>query len=145
MSQGEASAPIEDDEYLYRRIPRSTGWFRDGVVSPVAFRPTRNDTTGLSLEREHFCKPEEVAAHGTNPSGYYVARVRAGKIRSLELEVVPTPLVHLGHAELPGLRFDNRRTDHAQEWQVKLAEFATREEVLGPYPGSQPNAAQAGT
>jgi isoleucyl-tRNA synthetase len=134
MSKAEPSVPLDDDEYLYRRIPVKPGWFQDGVVSPEAFKPTKNDTTGLSLERAIFCSPEEAAAHGTNPSGYYIARLKAADIRMLGLDVVPKPSAQPGHAEVPELTFGNRKADQAQEWQLELAEIAAREGVLGPYP-----------
>ena len=43
--------PISDDEILYRRISASTGWYdpsRTPSLEPEAFRPNRNDTSGIS-------------------------------------------------------------------------------------------------
>jgi hypothetical protein len=137
MSEVDDSSRVEDHEYQYRRIPVSTGWFQEGVVSPLAFRPNPNDLTGLSLERAILCSPEEAAGHGRSGRTYYVVRVKAADIRDLGLDVQPKPSVHPGHSEIPGLRYDNRRTDAAEEWQVKLAELASREQSFGPYPGLQ--------
>ncbi|HUY33417.1 MAG TPA: hypothetical protein VMV69_11770 [Pirellulales bacterium] len=36
MSSIEGAEPIADDELLYRRIPVSTGWYDDGLVSVSA-------------------------------------------------------------------------------------------------------------
>ena len=138
MLQVEPMARVEDEEYLYRRIPVKTRWFWDGVVRREAFRPNERDGTGLSLERAIFCSPEEAAAYGTNPSGYYIAKIKAGDIRTLGLDVLPKPSGHPGHAELPGLNHRTGKTSQAKEWQVQLADLATREGVLGPYRAGQP-------
>jgi hypothetical protein len=132
MSQADPTDPIADEEYLYRRVPVKTGWVRDGVVDPYAFRPNVNDVTGLSLERASFGSPEE-AARGRSSSGYYITRVKAKHIRDLGLVIVSKPTERPGHVELPGLTYENRRANQAEEWQVQLADLATHEGVLGPY------------
>ena len=46
--------PVADHEILYRRIPANSGFYDprvDPKPSPLAFRPTQLDTTGLSLAR----------------------------------------------------------------------------------------------
>ena len=53
MSDG--SEPIADHEILYRRIPAASGFYDplvDPNPSPLAFRPTKQDTTGVSRARE---------------------------------------------------------------------------------------------
>jgi hypothetical protein len=137
MSQADPSDPIDGDEYLYRRVPVVTNRVRDQCVDPHAFRPNEKDTTGLSLERARLTSPED-AARGPSGGGYYIARVRARDIRDLGLVIVPRPSVRPGHVELPGLTYENRRTDQAEEWQVQLADLATREGVLGPYHVGEP-------
>jgi hypothetical protein len=133
MSQADPSDPIDDEEYLYRRVPVKMGWVRDQSVDPHAFRPNPNDITGLSLERARLASPED-AARGRGSSGYYIARIKCKDIRDLGLAVAPTPSDDRpGHVELPGLTYENRKSDQAEEWQVQLADLATNEGVLGPY------------
>jgi hypothetical protein len=105
MSQADPSDPIDDEEYLYRRVPVKSGWIKDQRVDPHAFRPNQNDTTGLSLERERFASPEDVA-RGRNRQDYYVARVKARHIRDLGLVPVARPSDRPGHVELPGLTYE---------------------------------------
>jgi hypothetical protein len=45
MAQGDD--PVDPDEILFRRIPASTGWYDPPSLAPEAFRPNKNDTTGL--------------------------------------------------------------------------------------------------
>ncbi len=55
MSDG--TEPIDDMEILYRRIPVSQGYYDpkvDSKPSPLAFKPTKSDTTGLSLYRAKY-------------------------------------------------------------------------------------------
>jgi len=55
MSDG--SEPVADHEILYRRIPATSGFYDPRVdpnPSPLAFRPTQLDTTGLSLSRAKY-------------------------------------------------------------------------------------------
>lgn len=134
MSQAGPSGPIDDDEYLYRRVPvKMVGWVRDQRVNHHAFRPNSNDTTGLSLERASLGSPED-AARGRSSAGYYIARVKYKDLRELGLEVVPKPTDDRpGHVELPRLNYENRKSDQAEEWQVQLADLATNEGILGPY------------
>jgi hypothetical protein len=140
MSQADPSDPIGEQEYLYRRVPAKIGWVQGQQVDPHAYRPTREDTTGLSLERESLASPED-AARGRSSSGYYIAKIKCKDIRDLGLVIAPKPTEERpGHVELPGLTYENRRSDRAEEWQVQLADLATREGILGPYHvgGSRP-------
>jgi hypothetical protein len=64
MSDG--SEPVADHEILYRRIPATSGFYNphiDPNPSPLAFRPTQLDTTGLSLSRAKY-KTLEQAGQG---------------------------------------------------------------------------------
>ena len=53
----DGSEPIADHEIPYRRIPAASGFYDplvDPNPSPMAFRPTTQDTTGLSLSRAKY-------------------------------------------------------------------------------------------
>ena len=129
--------PVGDDELLYRRIPASTGWYDpelDSAPSRLAFNPNMNDTSGLSLFRAKHTTLRE-AAEGQPGKAYYVATLRAGDLRKKRIEVRPKPLPHRpGHVELPGLTYQNRRSDQAQTWMYILAEQLCLR-VEGPFPG----------
>ena len=123
MSDG--TEPIADDELLYRRIPVSQGYYdpaNDPRPSPLAFKPTRNDTTGLSAHRAKYATIEQ-AARGRPGKSYYVAVLRAGDMRAVGIDVLPRSLEDdPGHAEIPGLTFENRKSMPYYEWQTLLAE-----------------------
>ncbi len=122
MNAPEGNAPIADDELLLRRIPASTGWIDDKGVSSLAFRPNRNDGTGLSISRAEPFKTVKQAARGRPGKSYYVAVLRAGDLRRAGIEVRPAPLPDdPGHAELPDLTYQDRKTDDALQWADLLA------------------------
>src|SRR5436853_376798 len=70
--------PVDHSEFVYRRIHPT--FFNDALPVPVlfeAFRPTRNDVSGLSVIRALFAKPQDTLAGG-DPNkvvGYYIARL----------------------------------------------------------------------
>ena len=114
------SAPIDDDEILYRRIPAALNLYDPNAeprLLPDAFRPNQNDTTGLSVYRARYRAIEDVA-RGREGKKYYVAVLRAGD---------------LGHAELPGLTYQDRKSDEALEWKALLAQQLCLR-VEGPFP-----------
>ncbi|MDP6110621.1 MAG: hypothetical protein QF437_13410 [Planctomycetota bacterium] len=98
--------PVNPDEILFRRIPASTGWYRPGdspPLEPEAFRPNKNDITGLSVFREKYISTER-AAQGRPGKSYFVAVFRAGDLIDAGMRVVPRPLEdHPGHAEIESL------------------------------------------
>jgi hypothetical protein len=121
MANLSGSEPIADDEILYRRIPVSQGWVDEAGVSPAAFRPHRNDTTGLSVYRAKY-KPLETAAQGQSASGYYIAAFLARDARAYRIDIQPSPLADdPGHAEMPSLTYDLRSSEQAVEQQRVLA------------------------
>ena len=130
------SAPIEDDEILYRRIPIAQGWYdpaNDSKPSPQAFRPRKDDDTGLSLVRDGEYNTIEEAANGPSPYGYYVAILQVDELRKHGLTVVPSPVEGIrGHVELTDLTYANRKTNNAQNIMLKLAEELTSR-VEGPF------------
>lgn len=100
-----------------------------------------NDTTGLSVTRAgskshpEFLTPGEVAAMGSNSSGYYVAVLRVGDLRNHGIEVVAKPLLpeNPGHAELPMLTYATRKTSDAKDAASLLSGKLTIR-VEGPFP-----------
>jgi len=135
MSLSDEPGPVSDEEYLYRKIPVSTGWYDPDVSkkpSPRAFHPRKNDPTDLSVDRATYTTIER-AARGQSKQGYYVAILRVSDLRAKGMDVVPKPLPeNPGHAEILGLNSQTRGSDQAKEWEVLLAHELTLE-VKGPF------------
>jgi hypothetical protein len=117
--------PISNDEILFRRIPVSTGWYdpsRTPPLEPEAFRPNRNDLTGISFSREKY-ETVDRAAQGRPGKSYYVAAFRAGDIRASGMRVVSSPTPDdPSHAEIADLTYDSRKSKQTMEWRALLAE-----------------------
>lgn len=97
--------PISDDEFLLRRVLR--GDVDVNLPVPVqreGFRPTTRDIDGISLFRERFVSPSEVANGNKGPTEYYVIRLRASDIRGLGLSILPDVKDDQlpGHSLIPG-------------------------------------------
>jgi len=139
MPGADGTEPIDDAEFLYRRVPDSQRWYDPKThpqLSPEAFRPQRHDLTGISLYRDRY-KAIEDAAKGREGKRYYVAVLRAGDLRAGGIEVVPRPCENdPGHVEIPGLNYEARKTQQVREWKVRLAHNLTLE-VRGPFPPSE--------
>lgn len=120
--------PVTDDEFLYRRVPvdwcsRSTG------LSDQAFAPHRtNDVTGLSVVRAKY-KSSEEAAKGQPGRSYYVAVLAVADLKRHGIDVVAVG--EPGHAELPDLNRDNRKTEKTLQLQRLLVKMCLR--VEGPF------------
>lgn len=115
MPGQDGTEPVEKNELLFRRIPVSMGWCDENGVSPEAFDPRPDDTSGISLYREKYKSLQEVA-RGKSRKGYFVGVLLAGDLTDRGLVAVPRPEEDdRGHVELPSLRFDNRRTPEASE------------------------------
>ena len=120
--------PVDQNEFLYRRIPHA--FFRPTL--PVlfliaAFRPTTNDTTGLSVFRAAFLRPEDTLANvpPARRNDYYVASLAVSDLRALGLTVVPEPDPQgpPGHAVIPELSWAAYQADK-NRLKVVLVELA---------------------
>lgn len=138
MSAEDGAEPIEDDEFLLRRI--SLVYYnheRDEHPAVQSFVPTKHDSTGLSLYRLKYNTLEEVAAGGKRfkDKGYYVAMLRAGDLREHGMEVTPDPSKrNRGHAEIRSLNFENRNSDESAGFSHILA-LKLCKWIKGPYKG----------
>lgn len=133
METGDGTEPVGLDEFLYRRIPVSTGWYSPMAgLSPRAFRPREDDATGLSLTRSQYASPEE-AARGSGAAGYYVAVLPVARLVDAGLSAVPRPLPdNKGHVEITELNYGNRKSARSLEIMTALAQTVTSE-VVGPF------------
>ena len=133
---------IADEEFLYRRVPASTGWFEPatGILKPEAFGPHKQrDMTGISVTRAKF-KSIEQAAQGQPGKSYFVAVLCVGDLRKANFTVRPQPNVpggyDISHAELPDLNAGNYKATETLERQRELAERLCLR-VEGPFKDSE--------
>lgn len=132
MPHQSGNEPIDDEEILYRRIPVSMGWYsEDTGLSPEAFEPRNDETTGISVYRAKY-KTLEAAAKGLSKKGYFVAEFRVGDLRAAGMDIVSRPLPNdPGHAELPSLRCDNRESIEALNHKSLLTSLPLS--IQGPF------------
>ena len=133
----EPDDPIADDEVLYRRIPASMGWFTPpSELNSSAFSPDKSrDITGISISRNKYNTPEDVARRGGEGRFYYIAVFLAGDLRRAGIRVVPRPTFSdPGHAEIPDMNVENRKEQQTLERRRVLAEELCLE-VIGPFLG----------
>jgi hypothetical protein len=132
--------PVGDHEFILRRVPAS---YYDGAlpvpIQRAAFRPNRNDDTGISVYRERFVlQPADVvlAVAPEKRGKYYVCRLIVRDVTKLELTVQPEPATDgiRGHCVIPELSWSNYDTDHDRMAEIghELAILASRDIVLRP-------------
>jgi hypothetical protein len=125
------------EEFVLRRIHRNhVDAGPPPVVGFTAFRPTMEDTNGLSVYRDQFISPREVASGGRKPGEYYVVRLPVRALHDLGLTVVGDEQADApaGHALLPELSLDACQKDKVRlrAIQVRLAELASQHVVHYP-------------
>lgn len=118
--------PIQPDEYVLRRINNNRDWYKpelDQPVTRVACSPFKKDIDGLSVFRERFISPAELAAAGPHPDGYYVARLLVSEIQKLGLTLVPAPLPGgpKGHTIIPELNYTAASNSATKPWAKDVA------------------------
>ncbi len=112
------------------------------VVLPSAFRPTPDDTDGLSVyldERLGGPPPTAVAAAGRGGGdSYIVVRLLVGDLRSMGLDVIvkDVPDGLPGHAVIPKLNVTDyqagKQSKRSQKlFQMKLSELA-KDAIVSP-------------
>jgi hypothetical protein len=118
-------------------VPASQNWvdLDANTVDPLAFRPRESDTTGLSVGRAKYESSEEEAARGSNGRRFYIAILSVCRMQAARIKVMPRPLANYpGHAEIPELTFENRRTDRAREVVQLLRDCVVA--IEGPFDGA---------
>lgn len=123
--------PISPDEYLLRRVPfdENNKPIDPELAQPVsrlAFRPSSKDVDGISLFREKFVTPEQIAnLHRENSKGKecYVVRVKAKDLfdPSVGVKVIPNKIDALpGHALIPEINIGYKLNKEAKRSCVDL-------------------------
>jgi hypothetical protein len=135
MSQ--VSPCLADEEFVLRRIHKNQVTAGPPpVIGFVGFRPTPEDTAGLSVYREKLVSPALVAGSGRKPGEYYVVRLSVLSLRQLGLTVVAEEQAEglAGHALIPELSLAAYQQEKARlrELQVRLAELANQNIVHFP-------------
>lgn len=120
--------PVDQNEFVYRRIPRAFFQPTPPVLFLIAaFRPTANDTTGLSVFRAGFLRPEDTRANvdPARRNDYYVVSLAVAELQALGLTVVPEPDPQgpPGHVVIPELNWTAYKADKGR-LKVVLAELA---------------------
>jgi hypothetical protein len=125
----EEQLPVDVTENVLRRIHKD---HFDGSLRipfrPAAFKPTESDRDGLSVFRERFVSPSEVASGGRTPGVYYVVRLAVQDLQRLDLSVLPTPGQLPGHAVIPELNraFYENEKQRSKNLQLELCRLASR-------------------
>ena len=122
------SDPVEAGELVMRRILNKSEFVNLELELPVnrlAFRPTSDDTDGISLYRSAFTTAATIANSGSNPLGYFVAEIATENVRDEGLSVVQDPLSDgpRGHCLIPEIRVETRDATKLQ--QFALARLAS--------------------
>jgi hypothetical protein len=123
MSPRDRQGLVGQDEFVLRRIHRNhcqTDLPR--VIHFAAFRPSHEDTRGLSVFRERSVSAAQVAASGRKPGEYFVARLSVQSLRDLGLTVVPDADASTlpGHALIPELALADYERDKPRLKDVLL-------------------------
>lgn len=139
MPMADESLAVGQDEFVLRRI--HLVYFDPGLPTPVAtgaFRPTSNDTTGLSVFRERFATAADILADlaAEKRDQYCVARLGVAHLMALGLTVIAEPDAAgpAGHSVIPGLSLQAYHADKLRLKQVlvELAKLASQDIVLVP-------------
>lgn len=135
MSQGQDA--VQPDEFILRRIHKNhVNPALPPAVHFLGFRPSKDDTAGLSVYREKYTSAQQVAEAGRKPGEYYVVRLAVRDLAALNLSIVPDDLAEgpAGHALLPELNVTACEHDkkRLREVQVRLAELASQAIVHHP-------------
>lgn len=141
MNPAEGNEPLSDDEIVYRRVSDKSGWYEPGSERSVAweaFKPNRNDATGISVWRAKYLTAGETAARHARLNRYYVLALNVGRLRQIGVEVEPSPYEGgIGHASIVTLNYPaykndkNRLREFAEHIATKLVEHV--EGPFGPY------------
>ena len=130
---------VARDELLLRAVPNVRDYYDPdrpkGPFTRQAFSPTQNDVDGLSVYREAFVSPSELAHWMPRKGDYYVVGMPSIVFVDQGLTIVPSPRDGpKGHCTIPELSHEkvkqNRRW--AKELGQRLAKQAESAIVFRP-------------
>jgi hypothetical protein len=115
--------PIASSEYVLRIV--LTQFVNLDLPQPIsteAFRPSSRDTDGLSVFREQFIDPRDLAVQSPRAGNCFVVRLSVVDITSLKLTVIPDPQPGLpGHSLIPELKTGAKGDEKKRERELRLA------------------------
>ena len=134
---------MSPDEHILRTVPNTADYFKETMghwtVTPYAFKPhAERDPDGLSLFREDFVTPQEVATTCKHPASARVVRLKVSDLIALGLSVEsnPQPEELPGHVIIPEMNYGaakakqtKRRIDDLTQ---KLAALASKSIAYSP-------------
>jgi len=135
---GADEEPVALDESVLRLIHFC--YYKAGLsltVQPAAFRPTDDDTDGISVFRSRFATPAQALTIVAEAKRhlYCVASLPVSDLHSLSLSVKPAPIEQVqGHAVIPELNSQAYQQNRNQ-WkpvQERLALLASKNLVHFP-------------
>jgi hypothetical protein len=106
-------------------------------ISPQAFRPSSKDTDGLSVFRERFISPRDLALNSPKQGDCFIVRLSVADISNLKLTVIPDPQQGSlpGHSLIPELKTGatGKKKEEERELRVELARLAGADIVFNPW------------
>ena len=120
--------PVDGSEFVLRTIPNLPNFIRPDLPQPVtrvAFGPNKNDTDGLSVFREKFISPEDLARVSRQKGNCYVVRLRASDVFALGLTIKPdrSDAIH-GHCLIREITYAERKVEAVKTAVLRLAQLA---------------------
>ena len=95
--------PLEDDEFLIRRVPPGESWQKSGPIPTSVNVEMRSGESGLSASRAAITTPHALLAQigASREQGWLVIRAKVSDLLAFGLDVVMKPTdVDSGHVEI---------------------------------------------
>lgn len=130
--------PVLPTERVLRRIHKMYYNAKERTVNAGAFSPRKDDADGISLFRELFATPKEVAAAGRKSGNHYVGRLDVGDLLGIEVTVKasPEPDGPRGHAVIPEMNItewnNKKKNPKLKEIRKRMADMAARDIAFDP-------------
>ena len=121
--------PVTSDELILRAIPNVRDYYDPtramGPFTRSTFKPTQSDVDGISVYREAFVSPSELALSMRKKGDYYVVAMPAKEFIDAGLTIVPSPSAGpKGHCTIPELSHGNERRN--KRWAKEVGQLLAR-------------------
>jgi len=142
LKNKDESDSVDPSEFILRRVPYTqlNNYIDLALPQPVtdlAFKPSKDDKTGISVSREYFICADKLADifRESRKKECYVVRFKTKEILKFEpaLSVIPNVIKEsLGHALIPEINrifYDSNKIE-CLELQAKLAKLVKKEDIV---------------